>query len=169
VPAAWVERFEATSRPRAGWRIDRDELLDAIAADVRTPGFWIDVRERLRARGRVPRVIDDPDGEVSVVAEGCLTLCIRVRHRSLDDARSAPAAAAIFQTLHARVLFNGSALEPFSTHSEMSTQLALDERGVVAIAEAELGALPDRAPLRHPKRVQPKGVIRSKPRRRDEY
>ncbi len=164
--AGWCEALDAEVRPRPGRRIDAGRLSENIRAEVRKPEFWIAVRERLRSRGHMPRVIDDPSGRVSISTRGALVLGIRVEHNSINDARMDAASNAIFDELSGRFLrdFDG-----VSVQHKAGLQFPLIEDDLVFIEEEELGELPARDMRQRPKRVQPKGVIRSLPKRRDDY
>ncbi|MEI6231897.1 MAG: hypothetical protein WCT04_02510 [Planctomycetota bacterium] len=164
--SAWFEVLEATLRPRRGRRVDGIHTGDLILTETGKPEFWIAVRERLRSRGQIPKVIDDPNGRVSVSSTGLMTLDVRVQHDSMNDARSAVAARAIFDELFERVLRD---FEAPSFVSRSGIQYPLAEEDLVYIEEAELGNLPERSSRMRPKRVTPKGVITSLPKRRDDY
>ena len=162
---AWFDSFHAACQPRRRERYEPNELHARIRAEVRRPDFWIEVRDRLRDRGLAPRVLDHPSGRVSVTPTGMLTLRIRVRHHSMDEATNTPAGGAIFDTLCARLLRD---FEGFVMQTETGLEFPLVEEDIVTIDDSEPGELPARAPKRL-KRVAAKGVIRAVPRRRDDY
>lgn len=165
-PDAWFDSFHAACQPRHRERVNAADLHARVRAEVRRPDFWIEVRERLRARGLAPKVLDGPSGRISVSVSGMLTLRIRVRHDCIDDARSAPAGGAIFDALCARLLRD---FEGFVMQKECGIEFPLIEEDVVDIEAPDLGELPSRTPLRRPKPVAAKGTIRATPRRRDDY
>ena len=164
--SAWFEVLEAALRPRRGRRVDTHQTGEQIRTESAKPEFWIAVRERLRSRGQIPKVIDDPNGAVSISSNGLLTVDVRVKHDTMNDARAAVAARAIFDELFERVLRDFEAPE-FVQRSGIQYPLA--EEDLVFIDEADLGGLPARESKMRPKRVTPKGVITSIPKRRDDY
>src|SRR5579862_154420 len=164
--AVWFDSFTSTCRPRAGRHHRESELHPRIRAEVRRPDFWIEVRERMRGRGLTPKVVDAPNGRISVSCDGLLTLNIRVQHDSIDDARTAPAGGAIFDSLCARLLVD---FEGFTMQKEFGMQFPLIADDIVTVEEPEVGDLPNRSPLRRPKRVMPRGYIRPAMGKRSDF
>lgn len=163
---AWFEELLVSLKPRPGRRIDRDKIYDQVSAEVRRADFWIVVRERMRVRGTMPKVIDDPNGCVSVTPRSMLEILVRIRHESMNDARDGGASRAIFDELVSRILRDFEA--PHYTNKS-GINFPLIEEDLVFIEESDVGDLPARDSKMRPKRVQPKGVITSFPKRRDDY
>ena len=163
---AWFEELIVSLKLRPGRRVDRARIADQISAEIIRSDFWIGIRERLRARGQMPKVIDDPNGCVSVSPSGLLEILIRVRHESMNDARDGAASRAIFDELAGRVLRD---FDSPKFDAKSGIPLPLIEEDLVFIEESDLSDLPARESRMRPKRVQPKGVITSLPRRRDDY
>lgn len=163
---AWFEILEAEFALRPGQRQPADDVHHRIQADVSRSDFWVTVRERVRAAGKAPRVLDDLDGHVSVRSSGNLILRVIVKHGELVRADDAVLGQAIATVLIARQLQEYHAV---NSRVSISIVAALDDDYVVTVQEAELGELPDRAPKRRPVREQPKGQIRARPKRRDDY
>jgi hypothetical protein len=164
--SGWFEVLETTLLPRRGRRVDSIRTAEAVRAEISKPEFWIAVRERLRSRGLIPKVIDDPNGVVSVSTDRLICIDVRVKHDSMHDLRTPVAARAIFDELFDRALRD---FEAPSFVARTGIQFPLAEEYLVYIDEAPIGDLPDRDSRMRPKRVTPKGVITSFPKRRDDY
>ena len=164
--SGWFEVLETTLSPRRGRRVDSVRSGEAVRAEVSKAEFWIAVRERLRSRGQIPKVIDDPNGAVSVSVDRLICIDVRVRHESMNDLRNPVAARAIFDELFERVLRD---FEAPSFVARTGIQFPLADEDLVYIDEAPMGDLPARESKMRPKRVTPKGVITSLPKRRDDY
>jgi hypothetical protein len=164
---AWFETLDATYRLRSGQRVASDDDMDRrVREDAARPDFWALVRERARAAGRAPRVLDDLSGKVSITISGRLQLRIVVQHDELLRQADAFLAEAIAQTLAQRQL---QEYERAAGTVAVTTEAELDDSNLLVFGSADIGELPDRAPLRRPIREAPKGQIRSRPRRRDDY
>lgn len=164
-PPDWVEALDAQLRPRRGGRFERDALNATLLDECGAPPFWIGLREKLRARGHVPKMLDEPRGKISVMFCGPSNVRIRVAHESPEEARASGCAAAVLELLEATVLRD---FQAFNRRLYAGLDAKLEPGGVLEIFEQNAD-LPDRQPLQRPKRVQPKGVIRSMPKRRDDY
>ena len=164
-PAVWVEALDAELRPRRGGRFDGDYLREKCRAECGAPPFWIGLREKLRARGHVPKLLDDPSGKISVSFSGYSCVRIRVAHESPDEARASGCAAALLELLEATVLRD---FQTLNRRVNAGFDFKIEPQDVLEIVEDKVD-LPDRQPMQRPKRVQPKGVIRSMPKRRDDY
>jgi hypothetical protein len=162
----WYEVYEGKADPRPGRRPVAERIHAALASAVRTPEFWATVRERLRAGGNVPRVLDDLSGNISVHFFSLLKARIVVRHSELVRPGDAVLARAIAATLTERYL---SDFQPFSHTLNVGVQNALDEASLITIGDEPIENLPDRDPKRRPLPVTPKGVITSRPKRHDDY
>ncbi len=163
---AWFEELQVSAKPRIPRCVESNRICNEIRAELARPVFWIAVRERLRARGQAPKAIDDPNNSAYVSSSGLLNLSLVVRHDALADARDGVASRAIFDELAVHVLRE---FEAFSFTAKTSIQCPLDEEDRVILNETKLGEFPARESRMRPKRVQPKGVITSLPRRRDDY
>lgn len=165
-PHAWFEILDAAYRLRPNQRAGSDDLDARIRADVARPDFWAQVRERVRQSGRAPRVLDDLSGNVSIALSGPATLRITIRHTEMVRHSDAVLAEAIAQTLAQRQL---QEYERSGGVSRISTDAEFDAANEVRFDHDDVGELPDRAPLRRPIREAPKGQIRARPKRRDDY
>jgi len=163
---AWFEVLEATTSPKPGRHPPRDKIHATLSAAVRQQDFWAAVRERLRTIGSAPRVLDDLNEKVSMSVNGLLSLRIVVRHSELIRPNDAVLARAIAETLGARYLGDFQALE---IKVDVGVQHALDAVNLISISDENVTDLPDRDPKRRPLPVTPKGVITSRPKRRDDY
>lgn len=164
--SAWFEILEATTSPKPGRHPPRDKIQATLMSGIRQRDFWAAVRERLRSIGTAPRVLDDLNGNISQRCEGLLNVRIVVRHGELVRPADAVLARAILDTLEARYLAD---FQHFSCKLNVGVHYALDDSNLIFVADEELSDLPDRDPKRRPLPVTPKGVITSRPKRRDDY
>jgi hypothetical protein len=111
-------------------------------------------------------VLDDLNEKVSVGMRGLLTLRIVVRHSELIRPNDAVLARAIAETFAARYLGD---FQAFVFTLNVGVQHSLDAANLVSISDENVTDLPDRDPKRRPLPVTPKGVITSRPKRRDDY
>ena len=163
---AWFEVLDATTSPKAGRHPPRDKIHATISAAVRQQDFWAAVRERLRSLGSAPRVLDDLNENISITLSGLLTVRIIVRHAELVRPDNAVLARAIAETIAARYLGD---FQAFVFKLDVGVQHALDAANLISISDESVTDLPDRDPKRRPLPVTPKGVITSRPKRRDDY
>ncbi len=163
---AWFEILEAAFTLRPNQRRPGDDVHARIQADVARPDFLAAVRERVRAAGKAPRVLDDPAGHISVRSSGNLVLRVVVRHPELLRADDAALTYVIADVLAARQL---QEFQRTPSRATISTTPSLDEDEIITPQDGTPDNLPDRAPLRRPIREQPKGQIRARPKSRDDY
>lgn len=173
--AQFLEVFSAELRVRRGRSVNPERIRDELREELSKPQFWLAVREKMRAKGSMPAVLDNPSGRVSVTPSGMLSLDICVDH-GIGNARDSQSLTSftIFRVLEDSVLRDFEQRPPTDAHVsylERQSRIPkeLDELNLVQIVDPDLGPLPERAPLRSPKRVAPKGQIRSMPKRRDDY
>jgi len=167
-PAAtgnWYEILEASGALPRHIRA-AEGLADDVNAALGDPQFWIPVRERLRQRGMVPKVLDDISGNVACAVTGTVTVKIVIRHAELVRPQDAALAQAIFDELCSRELRD---IVNWRTTVRVDVTHGMPDEGVIDLQDSELGPLPDRAPRGRPRPVAPKGVIRPRVRRRDDY
>ncbi|HYG75971.1 MAG TPA: hypothetical protein VEK08_13285 [Planctomycetota bacterium] len=164
--AAWFEILDAQLDPRSGRRPLRDKIVDGILHALRQTEFWIAVRERVRTRGSAPRVLDDISGKLACSLTGLLHMKLTIKHAELIRPTEAVLSQSIFDELASRFLAD-FALPRVSPKIE--TNIEWDEDQAIVIDDAPPENLPDRDPRRRPVRVTPKGVIKSRPKRRDDY
>ncbi len=138
------------------------------------PIFWTRLRERLRGRGAVPKVLDNPSGcvfvhNVILDGRGELRMDVAVRHELLSDARASTLARECVEELRSDQDCLLNLFKDFAYRTDVNVVFACRDGDAIHIVEDDLGALPERSPRVRPKAVQPKGVIRSIPKRRDDY
>ena len=161
----WYEVLEADGSLIPGRRPPADKLHAALRQSIRQPEFWVAVREQLRPRGIVPRVVDEPNGRISLTVSGMIQLRIVVQHAELVRESDAVLARALFELLQQRHLID---FQNFQIATDVRTDAVLDEPAI-EIGEPDPGELPDRAPRRRALPVTPKGVIQSRPKRDSDY
>ena len=84
----------------------------------------------------------------------------------MRPADSAALARAIFDELSARHFID---FQSFIFKLDVTVNGTLDQESIILIEEETPDKLHDRSPLRRPLHVTPKGVIKSRPRRSDDY
>ena len=165
-PAAWYEKCNASFKPAPGRHPPLQKVHASLRGALRTPEFWLALRERLRASGSTPKVLDEISGNAALSLSGLLQLSVCVRHGELLKQNEIRLTHSIVELLQARYLqdfaFVAGAVG-FSAQGELPAD------DIVIVGEAPLSELPDRAPRRSPVRVLPKGVIRARPRGLEDY
>jgi hypothetical protein len=164
---AWYEVLEVAASPAAGRRIDWPRLEQRIRSGFQQPEFWNAVREKLRAAGAAPKVLDDISGHISVsIKINPFKLDIRIRHTEMLREPERILARAMYEIIRARELDD---FQNFQERFEFGVQHQLVDADLIRLDEADLGALPDRAPKRAPARVDAKGYVKPARRRYDQY
>lgn len=164
--SAWFEILEAQFTLRPNQRRPGDDVHDRIHADVARADFWALVRDRMRAAGKAPRVLDDISGQLSVHSSGNLVLRIVVQHPDMIRSEETALASTLADVIASRQL---QEFQRAPSRATISTTPSLDEEHIVTLDDQTPENLPDRAPQRRPIREQPKGQIRSRPKSRDDY
>jgi hypothetical protein len=162
----WFETLDVTATLAPGRKHFEDPIHATLRNGVGQPEFWLAVREKLRARGIVPRVLDEPNGRISLGLSGLLRMRLVVQHSELVRHADAVLARAIFDVLAERHLTD---FRDFRFSIDVRTDGELVDADLVEIGNSDSGPLPDRSPLRRALPVTPKGVIKSRPKRRDDY
>jgi hypothetical protein len=163
----WYEVIEVAASPAPGQKIDWLQLEQRIRSGFLQPEFWNAVREKLRAAGAAPKVLDDISGHISVsIKTNPFKLDIRIRHAEMLREPERILARAMYEILRARELHE---FQNFQERFDFGVQHQLVDADLIHLDEADLGALPDRAPKRAPARVDPKGYVKPARRRYDQY
>lgn len=164
-PGEWYEILIALAPPKAGRHPTLEKVHETLMNAVRQHEFWVAVRERLRSLGSVPRVLDQLNGNISMTCGGLLHVIIVIRHGEVVREAEAVLARVMIEILAARHL---GSFQPISTEVRVGVEYPLDESNLVFVTD-EQSALPDRGPKYPLRLVTPKGVIKSRPKRRDDY
>ncbi|HEY3319422.1 MAG TPA: hypothetical protein VGP72_02960 [Planctomycetota bacterium] len=164
----WCEILIARGRLKAGQRMPAlAGLRETISACASSSAFWSSVRDVLRAnQSPAPRVLDAPNGCVSISVREQLEIEIRIRHEELLQPAQVVLGRAVLDVMARECLRE---FEIGVVRSEYASGVELLDGDVVTIEDSAPEQLPDRAPRRAPVRVRPKGVITNRPRRRDDY
>ena len=165
-PTKWFERVCVECKPKPGRRPVFDRVYEAIHSEIVLNEFWIAVRERMRAKGLAPKVLDDISGQISISVSEPLQIDICIKHAELIRPADQQLAISIFEVISQRLLIDFDAHIPTPAFG-VSGELV--EEDVITLSDEDLSNLPDRSPKRRPLPVTPKGVIKSRPKRRDDY
>lgn len=163
---AWYEILDVQLEARPNRRPNREMLTVEINRALRQAEFWIVVRERIRGRGIAPKVLDEVSGNLSCSVSGLLRLKIVVRHSELVRPETTLLAQVILDEMSLR-LFNEFQTPRMA--KRVDTEHGLIDADVITLEDAAIENLPDRQMRQRPKPVTPKGVIKSLPKRRDDY
>lgn len=164
--SAWYETLDAACQPRPGRRPIIEKIIAALRDEVSRQEFWIQLRELLRRSGSTPRVLDDPHDRIALSVSGALQVRIVAKHPELVRHTDAVLCRTIFDLLAERCLID---FEVKHRNVTVAVSGELPESDIVNVSDSQPESLPDRAPLRRPKPVQPKGTIRSRGKRSDDY
>ncbi len=155
---AWHERVNLEFK--AGGRMP---TADELRTELSRQDFWIEVRDRMRTAGLAPKVLDVLSGNVALRSAQARKFMLIVRHGEFLPPEQRLLGKVVAELLAARCGCVAALSEDFQVNG------AWPDTDAITLADSSADNLPDRAPLHRPKRVQPKGVIRSLPKRRDDY
>lgn len=166
-PGTWIETLQVKCAPKSGRRPLQERIHEAVRSEIHRQEFWIAVRERMRGKGLAPRVLDQISGHLSISLANLLNLEIRIRHHEMIKQPELLLARTIFEIINERLLAD---FEVRASNAYIGVIGILDDDNIIVLPEGdEPSGLPDRAPRRRPLPVTPKGVIKNRPRRRDDY
>jgi hypothetical protein len=165
-PSTWYETLLLNCSPKPGRRPVQDKLHEAIKTEILQNDFWVAVRERLRAKGLAPRVLDDISEQISLGISGLLQLDIRIKHKEMIRPADLYLARAIFEVISHRLMIDFDAPQ---INPRIGVNGELDDANIINLDQEDLTDLPDRSPKRRPLPVTPKGVIKSRPKGREDY
>jgi hypothetical protein len=165
-PSAWYETLLLNCTPKPGRRPVQDKIHEAIKTEVLQNDFWVAVRERMREKGLAPRVLDEISGQLSLGVSGFLQLDMRIKHKEIIRPADLYLSRAIFEVIAQRLLIDFDAPQ---INPRIGVSGELEEADIISLSQEDLPELPDRSPKRRPLPVTPKGVIKSRPKGRDDY
>lgn len=166
----WYEIYETQIIVKPGHRPFIDNTTELLYRSLAASNFWAAVRVRLRETGKVPQALDDLDGRVYArIARSApkqIKIALMIKHDHLMRPEDVVLAHAAVEQLGGWHLGDYHTLPPYANYQVTPT---LDESCLIEMQENDPGPLPDRTPTRRPIREQPKGVIRNRQTRPDEY